>query len=96
MSGELSYEGIQELRLTVQKALDAGDTSFIFDMREIRLVSSYGLSALIRFSKDVQNRKGTLQVLCTPGNIADMFDVTGISRIIPVFSSENDLQKHLV
>lgn len=95
LSGELNYEGVGQLRSNVQAALDEGQTRIILNIEGLNLISSYGLSAILKLHKLLKEKQGILIVTSPKGHVAEVFTVTGISQVIPLYFSDAEMWKQI-
>ena len=96
ISGDLNYDGILYLKQAFENALKEGAMRFIIDMENLRTISSYALSIILKINDAIKDKKGTLGIICPEGNVLDVFNVLDIGNVIPLYSSEDELWKKTV
>jgi anti-anti-sigma factor len=94
MSGDLNYDGILYLKQVFEDAISRGALRFILDMENLRTISSYALSIILRLNDAVKDRAGSFKIICPAGNVSDVFNVLDIAAVIPLYSSEEELWKN--
>lgn len=60
-----------------------GITQFIIDLAKVEYVSSAGLRVILAASK-IMSRQGTMNIVNTPKNIKELFDITGFSEVLNI------------
>jgi anti-anti-sigma factor len=94
MAGDLNYDGILYLKQVFEEAFNRGALQFIIDMENLRTISSYALSIILKLNDAVKDRQGTFKIICPAGNVSDVFNVLDIAAVIPLYSSEDELWKN--
>jgi STAS domain. len=94
MTGDLNYDGILYLKQVFEEAFTRGVVQFVLDMENLRTISSYALSIILKLSDTVKAKQGELKIICPAGNVSDVFNVLDIATVIPLYSSEDDLWKN--
>jgi anti-anti-sigma factor len=94
ISGDLNYDGILYLKQAFESALKEGVGRYIIDMENLRTISSYALSIILRLNDAIKEKKGALKIICPEGNVLDVFNVLDVGNIIPLYPSEDALWKN--
>lgn len=62
-----------------------------FDLRPLSNIDSATLAALIRSLRAVRQVGGTIGLIVNQPNILKVLSITGLDRIFPVYSTEDEL-----
>ncbi len=91
-SAELTHSAntLDELR---REVLEQADSRVIIDLSRVTKIDSAGLGQLMSCYSHLVRNQGSLKVLNAPPDIKKLLDMTGISSLIPAFSSEQDALK---
>jgi anti-anti-sigma factor len=80
----------EELERVVHDALQAGRTRVVLNFEGTRLINSIGISFIIGIVERMAERNGTL-AFCSMNRInQDLFRMTGVSRYVRAFDSEEE------
>jgi anti-anti-sigma factor len=91
LSGDLNYEGACKLKNAFNEALNSGETLFILNLEGLKIISSHALSTILKISYLAKKKNGTVKVVCPEGNVWDVFYVLELGKVVPLFSTENEL-----
>jgi anti-anti-sigma factor len=94
MTGELNYDGVLYLKQVFEEAFTRGTLQFIIDMENLRTISSYALSVILKINDTVKARQGVIKIICPDGNVSEVFNVLDIAAVSPLYSSEDELWKN--
>jgi anti-anti-sigma factor len=91
-SAELTHAAntLDELR---REVLEQADSRVIIDLSRVTKIDSAGLGQLMSCYSHLVRNQGSLKVLNAPPDIKKLLDMTGISSLIPAFSSEQEAIK---
>jgi anti-anti-sigma factor len=91
-SAELTHAAntLDELR---REVLEQADSRVIIDLSRVTKIDSAGLGQLMSCYSHLVRNQGSLKVLNAPPDIKKLLDMTGISSLIPAFSSEQEAVK---
>jgi anti-sigma B factor antagonist len=67
-----------------------GATLVVVDLTETTFIDSTGLGVLIRGVERAQTEGGRLTVVCTDPNMRKVFEVTGLNRVFPIYSTREE------
>jgi anti-anti-sigma factor len=80
----------EEVERVVHDALEAGRPRIVLNFEGTRLINSIGISFIIGIVERMAERNGTL-AFCSLNRInQDLFRVTGVSRYVRAFDSEEE------
>jgi anti-anti-sigma factor len=91
-SAELTHAAntLDELR---REVLEQADSRVIIDLSRVTKIDSAGLGQLMSCYSHLVRNQGSLKVLNAPPDIKKLLDMTGISSLIPAYSSEQEAVK---
>jgi anti-sigma B factor antagonist len=81
---------LDELR---REVLEQADSRVIIDLSSVTKIDSAGLGQLMSCYSHLVRNQGSLKVLNAPPDIKKLLDMTGISSLIPAYSSEQEAVK---
>jgi anti-anti-sigma factor len=70
--------------------IEMGETLFIFDLSRVSYISSAGLRAVLIAAKKTKSVHGKLAFVGLDDNIKEVFDMSGFSTILSIYSTENE------
>ncbi|MGL4991455.1 MAG: anti-sigma F factor antagonist [Sarcina sp.] len=88
LSGELDHHSAQEVRSKIDDRLDRFNIKkLIFDFSEVSFMDSSGIGVIIGRYKKLSVRSGIVAIANVPDSIKRIFELSGIFKVIKVFSS---------
>jgi anti-sigma B factor antagonist len=85
VSGEVDIASSPTLRSSIEAALEAQE--LCVDLRATTFMDSSGLHVLLEMHRLAEGR---LTIICPPGNVRRVFDLTGASRTLRVRDGRHD------
>lgn len=67
--------------------MDEGETSLVFDMKELEYISSAGLRSFLILAKKLKAKSGKIALASLQDIVHQVFDISGFNQIISVFDS---------
>ena len=92
LEGRIDLSQTDKLDSFFQKQFGHGNNSFIADLTAVAFISSDGLAALMSLRKKCAKLGGTLRLVCPPGLVREVFDVT---RMATLFDISDTLEEAL-
>jgi anti-anti-sigma factor len=82
---------------TLVSALASNEESsrVILDMREVPYISSAGLRVIVQAAKRAEAAKGGVAIFGLQTLVKEVFDVSGLGKIIPIASDETEARLKL-
>lgn len=91
LSGELDHHSAEEVRVKIDDRIDrANIQKVIFDFSSVSFMDSSGIGVIIGRYKRVSLRDGKVAIAAVNKSIKRIFDLSGIFKIINVYSSVNE------
>ncbi|MEM7442325.1 MAG: STAS domain-containing protein [Pseudomonadota bacterium] len=86
-SGQLGSGNSAEFEREVRNRIEAGNTKIVIDFGDLDYISSAGLRVLLVLAKTLKTDGGTLALCSMNSTVAEVFEVTGFSAILPIHQS---------
>lgn len=96
LRGEIDVYTAPRMRQAIVDLVDAGSLNIVADMEKVDFLDSTGLGVLVEGLKRVRTRGGNLSLVVTQDKIVKIFDITGLNKAFPIFSSLEDALKEPV
>lgn len=93
--GRLDALGATRLYEAVAKGLGGQRDSVLLDMEKTGMVTSAGISAIIRVMEEARKRGGELYVFNVPEQAATVFGVVQIGQVVKICEDEDSAREML-
>jgi anti-sigma B factor antagonist len=90
VAGELDIYTAPALRHALLDLVAAGRFRIVVDLRDVVFLDSSALGVLVGGYKRASTMGGHLRVVCPAGPLAEVFRVTGLDRVLPLYASVRD------
>jgi anti-sigma B factor antagonist len=90
VGGEIDVYTAPKLREQLIDLVSAGQYHLIVNMENVEFLDSTGLGVLVGGLKRVRAHEGTLRLVCTQERILKIFRITGLTKVFPIHSSEEE------
>ena len=90
LSGRLDLSSGSRLKDEIKKTLATGRTTIHLNLRDIEFVNSSGLGALVSVMKEIRIQRGRLTLSDLADYVQEIFDITQLSHIFEIFTSEEE------
>jgi anti-sigma B factor antagonist len=84
VEGQLIVGNRQELKTTVQEALEHGERKFLVDFTRTGYIDSSGLGALVSISKKVREHGGELRLAGLNEDLRSLFELTKLDTLFAI------------
>jgi anti-sigma B factor antagonist len=84
VEGQLIVGNRQELKNTVQEALEHGERKFLVDFTRTGYIDSSGLGALVSISKKVREHGGELRLAGLNEDLRSLFELTKLDTLFAI------------
>jgi anti-sigma B factor antagonist len=88
--GYLDAHTTPDFERVLSQARDDGALRIVIDCSGLNYISSAGLGLLVDAFRAVKPKGGELKVAAMTPAIADIFDILGFSKVIPVYDTVED------
>ena len=93
LRGEIDVYTAPRLRQAIIDLVDGGADRIVVDMEKVDFLDSTGLGVLVGGLKRVRMKDGSLSIVTTQDKILKIFDITGLSKVFPIFGSLDEALK---
>lgn len=90
LTGRLDLASGTILKEQVKKLLGKNTTSIHLNLTGVDFINSSGLGALVSIMKEIRMFKGRLTLSNLANYVQEIFDITQLSHIFEIFSSEEE------
>ena len=87
VEGQLIVGNRQELKATIQQALDNGERKLLVDFAKTGYIDSSGLGALVSISKKVREQGGELRLSGINEDLRSLFELTKLDTLFAIADS---------
>jgi anti-sigma B factor antagonist len=84
LTGEVDMPTVQPLREATSTAIASGSYQCLVDLSALSFIDSSGLHALTDANRSMVARGGTTKLICAPGNLMKIFELTGLDRVFSI------------
>ena len=89
VEGQLIVGNRQELKATIQQALDHGERKLLVDFAKTGYIDSSGLGALVSISKKVREQGGELRLSGLNEDLRSLFELTKLDTLFAIADSSS-------
>jgi anti-sigma B factor antagonist len=90
VAGEVDVATAPRLRELLISVVNDGCYHIVVDLGGVDFIDSTGLGVLISGLKRVRTHDGELVLVCTEPRIVKVFEITGLTKVFPVYGSVAD------
>ena len=87
VSGRMDAENAQEFQKACEDWIGRGATHLLLDLSNLQYVSSMGLSSFLAVAKQLQEKSGSVILCRLQGLPKQVFEMTRIIGLFPVFDT---------
>ncbi len=91
-TGDIDGETSPELIQHVSDLLEQNVACIVLDLTTTDFISSSGIGIIAVASKDAKRSDTNFVMVCAEPRLLSLFEITSLSKIIPVFESFEDAQ----
>ena len=95
LAGNLDSNTSPQAQQALDAVLASGATKIAVDFTALDYISSAGLRVLLGTAKRLTGAGGALHLFGLNQTVREVFDISGFSRILPVFATEAEALKGL-
>lgn len=90
VSGEVDLGTAPRLREHLVNLIADGHRHVVVDLTATDFLDSTGLGALVAGFKRLRAHDGDMKLVCLPGRIRKVFELTRLDSVLPIFESVDD------
>ena len=94
--GEIDIAGCPALALALDAAIRESRGAFVLDFADLDYLDSSGLSLVLRARATLAREDRDLAIVCPPGPVRRLIDVTGIADLFHLYASREEANAALV
>lgn len=96
LSGELDHHNAEKIRDKIDATMEKGFKNLIFNFKGVSFMDSSGIGVIIGRYKKVQRKGGRVCITCLNDKIKRIFEISGLFKIIPYYSNDEDALEKIV
>lgn len=86
----LDAHNADELKQELNALFEAGKTSVVVDLKEVRFIDSSGLGALVSGFKNASARQAELKLSSLQSQVKSMFELTRLHRVFDIYNTMDE------
>jgi anti-sigma B factor antagonist len=90
LRGEIDVYTSPRLRQALIDLIAQDATNIVVDMEKVDFLDSTGLGVLVGGLKRVKAKAGSLKLVVTQDKISKIFEITGLTKVFPIFSTVDE------
>ena len=87
VGGEIDVYTAPQLRERVVDLVAAGQVDLVLDLSDVEFLDSTGLGVLVGALNRVRANDGSLALILTQERILKIFEITGLRKVFPIYST---------
>ena len=95
ISGRMDTMNSKDVEAKLDGAIDEKREKIIINLRELVYISSVGLRVLLAALKKQRKNEGSLQLASLQPFVQNVFKITGLDKVIPIFLTEEEAFRSL-
>lgn len=80
-----------DVQKDLDKLIDEGTTDLVFEMTELKYISSAGLRVLLAVKQRLEDKGGSFALMNVSKSVKDLLDVTGFSGFMEIRQEQRDI-----
>jgi anti-anti-sigma factor len=93
--GELKISDLAEYSTIFDDIIKHDNCRIIINMKHLTYIDSTAIGLIVNFKRNVEKHKGIIVVCNVQHDIKSVFDITGITKFIDIYQSEEEAQQAL-
>lgn len=90
LAGEVDVTTAPEFKRRLHGLIDQGNQAIVVDLTAVTFIDSTALGVMIGALRRLRPEGGALALVCADDDIAGIFEVTGLDRVLDVHQSRED------
>ena len=87
LKGRIEAADVEDFEKPIQDRIQAGDLNIIIDFQEVETIDLVGIRSLLRIAARVVVRHGKIVICGLGDNLAALFSVAAIDKVVKIFDS---------
>jgi anti-sigma B factor antagonist len=93
--GEVELATAPELTVALEEGIRRSSGAFVVDLVAVDFLDSSGVACLVRARALLGREDRALALVCPPGSVRRVLELTGIDELVPVYGSRDELTRAL-
>jgi anti-sigma B factor antagonist len=93
--GEVELATAPELTVALEEGIRRSSGAFVVDLVAVDFLDSSGVACLVRARALLGRDERALALVCPPGRVRRVLELTGIDELVPVYGSRDELTRAL-
>jgi anti-sigma B factor antagonist len=93
--GEVELATAPALTIAVEEGIRRSSGAFVVDLVAVDFLDSSGVACLVRARALLGRDDRALALVCPPGRVRRVLELTGIDELVPVYGSRDELARAL-
>ena len=85
--GRMDADTSKEFEAAWDRSLQEGSIFFVVDLSELNYINSAGIGSFLRNGKLAHEKRGALHIAGIKGFVKEIFEMTQLIRVYPIFES---------
>jgi anti-anti-sigma factor len=85
--GRMDAETCRQFEAAWDRLMGAGSINLVVDLSELTYLNSAGIGSFLRNGKLAQSKGGALLIVGLKGLVKEIFELTQLHRVYPIFDS---------
>jgi anti-sigma B factor antagonist len=93
--GEVELATVPALTFALEERIRCSSGAFVVDFVAVDFLDSSGVACLVRARALLGRDNRALALVCPPGNVRRVLELTGVDELVPVYDSRDELTRAL-
>jgi anti-sigma B factor antagonist len=93
--GEVELATVPALTSALEERIRHSSGAFVVDLVAVDFLDSSGVACLVRARALLGRDNRALALVCPPGNVRRVLELTGVDELVPVYGSREELTRAL-
>ena len=93
--GEVELATAPVLTAALEEGIRGSSGAFVIDLAAVDFLDSSGVACLVRARALLGRDDRALALVCPPGSVRRVLELTGIDELVPVYGSRDELTRAL-
>lgn len=93
VGGQMDAFSTPDAKAEFKKLTDARKNKIILNLQNLAYINSTAIGSVVALAQQVRRNKGDLKLCCMKEDIRKVFDLVGASKILEIFSNEQEAIK---
>jgi anti-sigma B factor antagonist len=93
--GEVELATAPALTAALEEGIRRSSGAFVIDLVAVDFLDSSGVACLVRARALLGRDDRALALICPPGSVRRVLELTGIDELVPVYGSRDELTRAL-